>query len=259
MTQRNNILQELKGLESSLAGQPAKEAYSVPAGYFQDLAGKVLARIKALESGESTVEIAHLSSLLAEASRQMPYTVPAGYFEELEAKMLKAVLANSRETADEELKSISPLLAGLKKDMPYHVPQGYFQELKVPAADKSQENVARIVSFGKRKWLRYAAAAVITGMVLTTGLLLLNQRNIDPVKNPQSWVNKNLKKVSTDEISNFIQLSDETLLEKEVLANTGKNEEVKSMLQDVSDREIQEFLNDLPADETGSDEDIMLN
>src|SRR6476469_4001149 len=82
MTQRDNILQELSELESSLVNAGTKPLYLVPAGYFDDLAKTVLNRIKALEAENAGDELAYLSPLLHGVSKQTPYTVPAGFFDD---------------------------------------------------------------------------------------------------------------------------------------------------------------------------------
>ncbi len=48
MAQSNNILEELKELNSLLADHPAVQVYAVPSGYFENLAEKVLQLLMAL-------------------------------------------------------------------------------------------------------------------------------------------------------------------------------------------------------------------
>jgi hypothetical protein len=256
MAHRNNILQELNELESSLANQPVQNAYSVPEGYFEGLAQQVLHRVKAMDAGTAGEELAHLSPLLRDMPKQMPYAVPAGYFDELGDRMLN-VVNDKTQTAAEELEQLSPLLGGLKKEMPFSIPQGYFETVAIPQTE--EKPAAKVVSLTSRKWFKYAAAAMIIG-VISTMFVIIKRSNVDPNKNPAGWVAKQMKNVSTDDINNFIELTDETLPQKEVIASADKKEEVKQLLQDVSDKEIQEFLDELPVDETiAADEDAMMN
>ena len=81
MTQRNNILQELQELNSSLGEIQAARVYSVPEGYFENLAELVLMKIREGEVS-SAEEIDNLSPLLSKASRKMPFEVPGGYFDQ---------------------------------------------------------------------------------------------------------------------------------------------------------------------------------
>lgn len=303
MAQNNNILQELRELESSLANIAVQNAYSVPEGYFEGLAAQVLNRIKAMEATtageelnflspvisslpkqlpytvpadyfetlpENTIQLireiglsaaeetATLSPLLSGLDKQMPYTVPEGYFNGIEERMLK-VVTGAEQTAKEELESISPLLSGLKKDMPFNVPQGYFENM---AARKPEEKqTAKVITLSSKKWFKYAAAAILVGVIATTSILLIKKDTIDPDKNSFAWIEKNTKKVSTDEIENFVKLTDETLGQKEVLVNADKLVEVKDLIKDIPEKDIQDFLDDLPSEENNSvtDEDIMMN
>src|SRR5262245_28592454 len=118
MAQRNNILQELNELQSSLANISPENPYSMHKGYFETLADPMLNTSRALEEENPKNELKHLSPLLSSISKQMPYSVPAGFFDEVEAKA-STIAAGKTPTAAEELKSLSPLLSGLKKEMPY--------------------------------------------------------------------------------------------------------------------------------------------
>jgi hypothetical protein len=167
MTQRNNILQELNELKSSLADIALQNIYSVPGGYFEGLADRVLNRIKAMEAKNGLDELAYLSPILSNISKQMPYSVPVGYFLGLEEKLMQSVRESSDyQTVKEELETLSPLLSGLNKRMPYNIPQGYFETLHEEASAKAgTKPETKVVLINSRKWFRYAAAAVIVGII----------------------------------------------------------------------------------------------
>jgi hypothetical protein len=255
MTQNNNILQELKELESSLAGLAAQNIYSVPDGYFEGLAGQVLNRIKAMEATNAVEELGYLSPTLSNISKQLPYIVPAGYFEGLEEKLMQTVRnSNDYQTATEELETLSPLLSGLKKEMPYSVPQGYFETLAADINTQANKTETKIISIGSRKWFRYAAAAVVVGVIATLSFMLINQDKVTADKDSYAWVKKNIKKVSTEKIEEFIQLTDE---DKSVASIDTKIEDVKELMKDVPENEIQSLLNDTELlDDVNSDENI---
>ena len=233
MTQRANILEELNELNSSLVADNQQAVYSVPAGYFDQLAGSVLARIKALEAATVKEELSHLSPLLATASREMPYSLPENYFTGLDI----TAVTQSYTSAKEELETISPLLGGLKKEVPYSVPAGYFENIPTP------QQKAKVVSLAGRKWFRYAAAAVVTGIIATTVLVV--NRNNNPEHNLARIENnatKAIEKTSEDELNDFIQYS---TTEQDVIAKTNSSAEVKDMLKGVSAEEMQAFLNEV--------------
>ena len=81
MNSRNTISAELKALDSQLSPGVNTNPYSVPDGYFEGLADRILARIKS-DDVSAEEEINSLSPLLAGLSRKMPFEVPADYFEE---------------------------------------------------------------------------------------------------------------------------------------------------------------------------------
>ena len=92
MTNRNDILNELNGLESDLSNINPQNIYAVPDGYFEGLANQVLNRIKALEATSAKDELEILSPLLSAVSKEIPFSVPAGYFEILSEKMMQGIL-----------------------------------------------------------------------------------------------------------------------------------------------------------------------
>ena len=256
MSQSNNILQELKELESSLLGAGNENIYTVPNGYFEGLADQVLNRIKALEAKSAYEELGHLSPLLSSISKQMPYELPVGYFENLEAGTT-AIVQNDQ-TAKEEIEALSPLLSGLSKKMPYSVPENYFEKLSANEQRTDTKPVAKVVSIGKRKWFRLAAAAMIAGIIALGTIMYFNiSGTVSPVKQPYAWVEKSLKKVDVSEVNDFVKLADEELPDQTLASAPVKPEEIKELMKDVSDKEIQDFLNDTPND--SDDDDVMLN
>ena len=251
MAQSNNILEELKELNSSLAGNALSVPMQVPDGYFDALPGLVMAKIKAVSSS-GTDESADISPLLSSISKDMPYTVPQEYFQSLDTRL--ASIIRDHQSAKEELESLSPLLGGLKKEVPFTVPEGYFESIQ----PKINHQPARIVSMAPRKWLKYAVAAILIGIIATTVVLVRDSEKLDPDTNSYSWVEKKMKKVSTDEIENFVELSDEVLPQNEIVANNAKANEVKELIKDIPVNEIEAFLTDIPQEENVSEEDDAL-
>jgi hypothetical protein len=241
MTQRDTILQELNELESSLVSISSSNVYSVPSQYFEGLATTIMGRIKALE-------------FLETIGRETPYKVPAGYFDGLEKRIMEAVLQSGYEqTPEEELESLSPLLSGLKKTSPYSVPNGYFENLGVPSTDTTREK-AKVVSLTNRKWFRYAAAAMVTGVVAISSFLIFG--NNDPAK-PEDIVKQTVKSVGEEGINNFIELTGDEIITEETPAIA--QAEIKAMVRNISDEEIQDFVDDAQATESDPGEDILLN
>ena len=258
MTNRNSILNELVSLGSTLSTDSPQNFYEIPAGYFDRLPDQILNRIKALNSENASEEIKVLSTVLSQVSKTNIYSVPAGYFEDLSDNIIQGIYEHpDYQTSKEELTSISPLLSGISKKTPYTIPEDYFENLGIKTSEKSE---TRVVSITFRKWYRYAAAAVIVGIITMGGWLFISKKQIDPVKNPDGWVAKNTKKISTDEVDNFINLdNNEHLLNNSSVASNDTNaQEIKDLMKDVSEKEIDNFLND--ADKLqDNDEATLLN
>lgn len=259
MANRNTILNELHDLGSTLVNISPQNNYEVPNSYFEGLANEVLNRIKALEASSAKEELEILSPTLSAASKGLPFAVPAGYFENLSDRMMQTIYEHADyQSSEEEIASLSPLLSKISKNPPYSIPTGYFENLN-PAIKKNKE--VKVISITHRRWFRFAAAATLTGIVVLGGLLFLIKEPIDPNKNPQAWVEKNIeKKVSPLQLDEFVKLAkaDEDLKdlnENEIV----KTEEIKELMKDVSEKEIQEFLNETVALESNDTADALLN
>lgn len=250
---KNDIIQELSELESSLGNVPAGNIYSVPQGYFDGLAGVVMNRIKAINSTTPREELNYLSPFLNSISRELPFSVPGDYFRELPESIMEGIRNHEDyQTAEEEISSLSPLLSSIGNKNPYAVPEGYFENFGKDVNLKSDNKRAvKVVSLVNRKWFRFAAAAVVIGFVALTGVNLFFNNSTNPISNTHRWVEENMKKVSTDEMNTFIQSTDET--------STAKTTDIKDLMKDVSDTDIQDFLNKTNAGNDESDGDILLN
>ena len=245
MNSHNDIHDELNGLGSNL---PPKEnqPFEVPKGYFEGLASSIMAKIKT-ENISAADELQQISPFLAGINRAMPYSIPDGYFENLgnEAPFL---------IRDEVLpQSLS--MAG--KAMPYLVPNGYFENLSGNIISKLEieKPKAKVVSFS-RGWMKYAAAAVITAVVATTGFLYFgNNKSIDPAKQPDVWVAQKLENVSDQALDEFMKTTGVSTKNQQLAKSDQNKPEVKKLLKDVSNEELDMFLSQVPSD----NEELLIN
>lgn len=261
MTKRDNILKELNDLGSELVNHKPQNFYAVPDGYFDELANKVLCRIKALDTSDAAEELQLLSPLLTQINREIPFTVPVGYFDGLEEKLMQGIREHADyQTSGEELATLSPMLSSISKKTPYTLPAGYFENLvnngMLKNADKKEEAI--VISITRQKWFRFAVAAVLVAFIAISGWMILVSKKVDPVKNPEAWVAKNTKKISNEEINSFINLTNEELIEKSSAVNNSANEEIRELMKDVPENEIQNFLNETAALEDNNEE-VLLN
>jgi hypothetical protein len=240
MSNRVNILQELNDLNSSLAGNNPENVYTVPEGYFNGLANQVLNRIKAFETDDAKDELSYLSPLVSSLSKEMLFDVPAGYFDGLEERMMHSVRESGNyRTAKEEIAALSPFLSGLKKEMPYSIPQGYFDELQIQPA-KSQTPAAKVVSITSRNWFRVAAAAVVTGIIFVTALLIIRSDEVD-AERVLAKVERDVKKMDETQKADVIDFIDAGMTGTESANNNNKSYEVRQLLEGVSDEELKDF------------------
>ncbi|MCG2614501.1 hypothetical protein LZZ85_09425 [Terrimonas sp. NA20] len=250
MPQSPTIQEELQELNSSLAPSPQPSVYTVPEGYFASLAAEILTRVKAGEADTPAAELEQLSPLLAGISKRQVYSVPEEYFSELDPSFAWS----AAEDAKKETAQLSPLLAGLSRRSPFSLPEGYLEQpLSIPFEEKQS---APVVTLKPRKWRGLAIAASVAAVIALGISLWVKQNRSTPGTDTQSyaWVEKNMKKVSTDDISKFVDLAAPAAQD---LAAGGPSDDIKGLLKNVSDKEIQDFLKDVPVDET--DDDILFN
>ncbi len=238
-----DIIQELSDLGSNLQ-DISKNIYSVPTGYFEGFPEQMLGAIKANES------LAWLSSL----PKEMPFYIPAGYFNELDEKIMAIIRSHpDYRTSREEIESISPLLSSISKRPVYSVPEEYFENFK-PGVE--EEKGTRIVSIRGRRWLRYAVAAVIAGIILAVGVMTFDNRHKDSAGKTLAKFEKEVKKINdVKSTENLIDFMDAGLNEKE-LASTSrsiKTDDIQVLLKDVSIDELKDF-----SEESKDIEDVMM-
>jgi hypothetical protein len=271
---------------NSLVFNSKDSAFNVPDGYFEGFARQVLARIKS-GSGSSrgkSNEDEEVPAFLAAAARITPYTVLEGYFEELSPILAVAKDKLPYTVPEDYFETLSPVLAIVKDKNPYTVPAGYFERLPaevaarnaIPVVDLSQvaaearaNGRARVFTLGKRMgWMKYAAAAVVTGLIVTVGWL--RWHTVTPASGASAQVKtafpaqmdiaKNLSKVSDSELQNFLVDQDTTLAQPvgnnaaTTATITMDDNDMKRLLGDVSDGELKQYL-----DEHGGSNDIGTN
>ncbi len=131
MNRNPEIGQELLGLSPAVANLSARMPFHVPEGYFELFPERMLDLLRA----EHEFEQASAKSTIFDTKTPVsgPFMVPDGYFEGLSGNILNKIRENSAESA---------------KSIP------------------GQQQTARVISMGSRKkWLNYAAAAVITAFL----------------------------------------------------------------------------------------------
>ena len=238
MNKRNTIQDELNELNSGLNADAGNTPFSVPEGYFEGLAGAVLAKIKDETPVSAVEEIIQLSPLLAGIPRKLPYAVPEDYFQS-NIENLWAFTSENEE---------SLVLSFVEKDMPYEVPAGYFANFSEQVLEKVSNGGGKVVPMMRRKWMRMAVAAAVTGIMAISGFFYFNNRSGHQTTDPVTAV----KKASTEELNEFIKSTVVNIGAPVTAKNTTDG---KKLFNDVSDKELEAFLNQVPTD----DDDLDIN
>ena len=237
MNNRITIQEELKALNVELPMEKGSEVYSVPQGYFEGFAASVLQRIKAQEAVSPSEEISALSPLLAGLSKKMPFSVPEGYFSK-----------NTEELSGLVNEEVLPEVLQDAKEMLYAVPTGYFENFPDIILKKVNPKQAKVISINSaRRWMRYAAAAVITGAIAIGSFLYFGNNQPDPASQPQEWVAKKLKNVPDKELDEFINTT--SVSTTAIAKAEGDKTEVRKLLKDIPDTELDKFLDEVSVEE----------
>jgi len=268
--------------------------FSVPEGYFEGFAQQVLNRIKtgagvlttAAEvmktAAESLAplagEVEHaggdpFSSILAEIGRRTPYSVPEGYFEAQLPLLTVARGSNPYTIPADYFEGQAPLLA-IARNNPYTVPAGYFDErataIRVAAvveqgaviagsAKVIDIDVRGAVQRGGRRmnWLKYSAAAVVAGLILTVGFLRIHTSGHGSDKLHIGFrgqlapidIAKTMSSVSDQELQNFLTVQGATFEQPANSASTlgaatldVNDNDLKTLLGNVPDGELKQYL-----------------
>lgn len=216
MNSANDILQELRGLESKLADMPRAMPYEVPAGYFDALPAAMLDAVKAEQAAEPILNL----------PKAMPYEVPVGYFEGL----TKSVMLQVQE----------PSLP-LTKEMAYEVPAGYFENLPAQVIAKAKQEEApqkapKIIAFPVWKTVTRAAAAIL---VIGIGFGSLRYLNTDKPMTAEGQ----LAALPKDSINEYVQLHIDEY-EADAIAGTLEQADVTTLTNKLSAEEIENYLNE---------------
>jgi len=206
MKQNPEIEQELRELDSFLAGlgvthpfrvpsgyfntvahdvllsvspRELKTEGSVPAGYFDGLASQILNRIQE-EEFSSPSEI--LSDVLMSLPKIAPFSIPPGYFE-----YLPGIIQN-RIKEEEGIEFLSPELLSVKFNNPYSLPANYFNQFSDTVIREIEKKNTPVVRMAPgRSIFKYAAAAVITGLL---GLALFSNYGNKKYSNNTASINE---------------------------------------------------------------------
>jgi hypothetical protein len=165
---------------------------TIPEGYFDQLASSILDKIKNEQTAQE--ETASLSPLLSGLQHHQVFEVPKGYFEQLTID-IKSIENNSSDESEE----LSPVLKSLQRVNIFEVPAGYFENFSKSILKKAKASSARIINFQLRNsFLKYAAAAIITGVIAMFALRYLQPtQSVNTITTPLAILDESIEKGKT--------------------------------------------------------------
>ena len=247
MNEENKILEELREISSILASVEKKNVFTVPENYFENLAEKISLHTFLHETKKSQAE--NLQS------------VPAGYFDTLSSEILTKIKREEEENAEE-----STLLSSLKDKNVFTVPEGYFDNLSENIISKIDRPAAKVIPISSAKsWWKYAAAAVVTGVIVVSSLQIF-YRSPDMTKNHTAvtqssdlpdyiqssfqyktaqQLDEGIASLSPDEIAKYLE-NNGNILDDEMLSNDVDPNALPSEIDYLSDENtLNKYLNSL--------------
>ena len=216
------ILDELKAISPLLAAMEKVNVFIVPDEYFSDLDERILTTVFIHRDEKKNLQ-----------------KVPEGYFDALPAKILSKIKVEKNESATEEIKALSPALFYLKEENTFAVPENYFDDLSDRILNKINGKETEVVSISSvKKWWKYAAAAVITGVIAISSLQIFNHtsnsnkkeiiaasvsipdyiKESSQYKTPEK-LNQGIASLSDDEIVNYLETTGSILDEETITKN----------------------------------------
>lgn len=217
MEKSEEILNELKAISPALAEMEKVNVFRVPDGYFDDLDEKI-----------NTIVFLH------QDEKNNFQKVPNGYFDKLSSAIFSRIKEN--ETADDEIEPVSPALHYLKEENVFTIPAGYFDNLSDKILKKINHQNAKVVSFSSiKKWWRYAAAAVVAGIITITSVQFFNKSGVSTSLpgyvqlaaqyKTTKQLDAGIASLSDDEIAKYLE-KNTTILDDETLTNNTDTKEM---------------------------------
>jgi hypothetical protein len=197
MQEREDILNELNAISPLVASVPRVNVYRVDENYFDGIRAELQARIIA-------------SNFIAPQNK---LDVPAGYFENLPNNILAKIKSQENNPVFTEMEELSPTIANIGNNNVYTVPQDYFEQLAMPSIAS-----AKVVKMGSRSIFKYAAAAVVTGLL---GLGIF------------TFVNKNAVQINGSEVDSVVMAKANEIIQKKSF---------EKELENVSDEDLEQYL-----------------
>jgi hypothetical protein len=224
MKNSTEILNELNTISPSLTKIAKVNVFSVPEGFFIGLDEKIATAV-----------------FLQQDKKTEFQKVPEGYFDSLSEKILSKI-KEEKESAAEEIRSVSPALHYLREEKVFDVPEGYFDNLSSKILCRLKGGNTKVISFNSaRRWLKYAAAAFVAGIITIFSYQIFNStttRNSTmtvSTRMPEYMqlasqyktikeINQGIASLSDEEIAQYLEKNTTLLDDDALIKNTETNE-----------------------------------
>jgi hypothetical protein len=242
MLPENTIQNELQALGCTSLANKLSTPYKAPAGYFNALAVTIVSQL-VHNPFSPAEELSGLAPMLAAtAVKQSPYKVPEHYFDNLAGEILQNI---------DKLPVLEQPLAQNKTA----VPTGYFDTLadNILTKVKAAETPVVPLQSRKRNWIKYAAAAVLIGLITLTGINFFTSA---PPKEAEAvattvdiQVSKALQSVPENALEGIVNTlandpeNEKTAPVTATVSGTKNDALVAGLLNEVSTNELANFLN----------------
>lgn len=224
MNTQENILEELREMNSSLAGLPRTMPYFVPQGYFEIFP-------------EILKEQLPVTNCLSTENPDMPFHVPTGYFQQLPQQLINTIHANEA-------------LNSLPRQLPYTITENYFADLPAMVLQKAKEsgqkrkNIFPIAASWARS-LRWAAVALLI-LGIAIGSYSHIELNRKPVSTniPVHATEQALTKLPPGTIDEYIRQNIDDFDSDMLFGDATSDNYPQLPTQQLSDKDIEQYLNE---------------
>lgn len=234
MEKKQDILLELLEISPYLADIKRVNPFKEPEGYFTTLSDHILDKVR-LE-------------YLLRVRISDTYQTPDGYFENVASNVISIINSDSflNNEVQTELSVIAPLLNTINKQKVFTVPAGYFDQTNFTATNHNVKKESKVFSLPiARRWLQYAAAAIVGGVLVTGAFLFTDTKSyLDFDSQEKLSISTELKKISETELEIFINNPEHAV--SNAVSNPSTSEaglvEIKKNMQQVTDEELTQYL-----------------
>jgi hypothetical protein len=225
MESETGILTELQGLSPTLAAGRPGHPYKVPETYFALLPGQILDSLQ--------------NATVLPVAAAPAFQVPKGYFDNFANSVLAKIQQQTgRDEITAELASVAPMLNTISSRNVYTVPEGYFEQWQFTPPVLQPARLVRLRT--ARRWMQYAAAAVVAGVLITSAFLFTGEPSFR--KYSRMDVPSEIQKLSENDLASYLYNPErlQAVSSQDILLD------VKDNIHSMSDEELTGYLVDNP-------------